>query len=217
MMAFLYRLLEIPWVYRIVVRILALGGMRFRRKIDKEIFDRPTYRVLDVGCGPDPIAPDPVGLLVGLDVNEAYIEKYTGGFVDKDPQLIFHPPEGRKRLGYVGSGDKLPFADGAFDEIRTSSFFHHIPDEEVIRCIQEIVRCTQKGGRLIMFDTISPKSAWTRPLAYLITKYDRGRFMRSEEQLVQVIQKACPGPWQWKRHTYTYTGMELLCLQYIKP
>jgi ubiquinone/menaquinone biosynthesis C-methylase UbiE len=192
--------------------------MSFRRKMDKRIFNRPADRVLDMGCGPDPISPEPSGILVGVDINESYIRQYTHGFVDTDPDLIFHPPEGRKRLGYVvrPEDEKLPFKDGSFDEVRTSSFFHHLTDEEAIHSIQEMVRCTQSGGRLVMFDAVWPRIAWTRPLAYLILKYDRGRHMRTEEQFVGLFQKACPGHWEWERRTYTYTGMELICIQHVK-
>jgi SAM-dependent methyltransferase len=212
----LYQLLEIPWVYHVVVRILALGGISYRKKMDKNIFTKPAARVLDVGCGPEPISPEPTGILVGVDINPSYLQTYTGGFVDADPNLIFAPPPGRKRLGYLVSGDSLPFADGSFDEVRTSSFFHHLSDEEAIRSIREMVRCTRLGGRLVMFDAVWPHIAWKRPLAYLILKWDRGRHMRTEQQLVALFQEACPGLWEWERHTYTYTGMELLCLQHVK-
>lgn len=196
--------------------MLAPGGIRYRRKIDRKIFNLPADRALDVGCGPDSISPDPTGILVGIDVNPSYIRAFTGGFIDEDPQLIFHPPSFRKRLGYVVSSDHLPFPDESFNEVRTSSFFHHVTDEEAEKAIREMVRCTQPGGRLIMFDAVWPKNIWTRPLAYLILKCDRGQHMRSEEQFMKLFQKASPGEWTCFRFTYTYTGMEMVCLQLTK-
>jgi SAM-dependent methyltransferase len=216
MMNFFYKLLEIPIVYRIVGHILGPGGSYLRKKINAKIFSNPVKKALDVGCGPVCTTPDPLELLVGLDVNENYIKKYTGGFIDTDPSLAINPPPSRHRLGYVASGDKMPFADGIFDEIRSASFFHHLNDNETEETLKEMYRCIHVGGRLIMFDAVWPVNAWTRPIAWFVAKYDRGRYFRTEQQMVTLFQKACPGEWHWERHTYTFTGLELLCLQYIK-
>ncbi len=216
MMKFFYHLLEIPVVYRIMGFILGPGGPYLRKKINQKVFSNPARKALDVGCGPVSIMPEPLELLVGLDVNTAYIKEYTNGFLDEDPRLVLNPPPGRRRLGYVASADKLPFADGAFDEIRSSSFFHHLNDDETEKALKEMYRCIHTGGRLITFDAIWPKRAWTRPVSWFVAKYDRGRHFRTEQQLVNIFQRACPGEWHWERHTYTFTGLELLCLQYIK-
>jgi SAM-dependent methyltransferase len=154
--------------------------------------------------------------LVGLDLNEDCVRQYTGGYVDKDPSWAVHPPAGRKRLGYVGSALQLPFSDGCFDEIRSSSFFHHLSDAQTETALKEMERCVHSGGRLVMFDAVWPKRAWTRPIAWLVGKYDRGHYFRTEEQLAALFEKSCPGEWRWERHTYTFTGLELLCLQYEK-
>jgi ubiquinone/menaquinone biosynthesis C-methylase UbiE len=216
MMKFLYRFLEIPVIYQIVGFILGPGGPYLRKKINQKVFNPPFRKALDVGCGPAPTTPEPLELLVGLDVNEDYIKQYTDGYVDTDPQLVLNPPPSRKRLGYIASATQMPFADGSFDEVRSVSFFHHLSDADTEKTLKEMYRCIHVGGRLIMFDAVWPKRAWTRPVSWFVAKYDRGRYFRTEEQMVAVFKKACPGDWQWKRYTYTFTGLELLCLQYIK-
>jgi len=212
----IYRVLEIPFVYRFVTTLLGPGGPRLRRRIEQKAFEPPAKKVLDVGCGPWLLTLEPQGLLVGVDINEAYVRDFTHGFVDRDPAIVLDPPEPRRRLGYVASADKLPFADGSFDEIRSSSLFHHLPDQVAAQALREMHRCLSKGGKLVMFDMIWPKNAWTRPLAWLIVRNDRGTHVRTEQQLVDLFRFACPGPWVWERHTYTYTGLELLCLRYVK-
>ena len=216
MIKFFYRLLEIPMVYRVVGFILGPGGPYLRKKINKKVFRNPSHKALDVGCGPAPTTPEPLELLVGLDVNESYIKEYTGGYIDTDPNLVLTSPPGRRRLGYVASATQMPFLDGCFDEVRSVSFFHHLSDEETEKTLKEMFRCIHTGGRLIMFDAVWPKHAWTRPVSWFVAKYDRGRHFRTEKQMVAIFQKACPGKWSWERQTYTFTGLELLCLQYIK-
>jgi hypothetical protein len=49
-------------------------------------------------------------------------------------------------------------------------------------------------------------------MAWVIRRLDRGDYMRTQEQLLALFQEACPGPWEWKRYTYTLTGSELLYL-----
>jgi len=216
MRKFLYGLLEIPIVYRLMGSILGPGGPFLRKKRNARIFSNPARKALDVGCGPFPTTPEPLDLLVGLDVNADYVKEYTGGYLDTDPALVLNPPPSRRRLGYVASATEMPFADGVFDEVRSSAFFHHMSDEQSTQALQEMFRCIHSGGRMIMFDAVRPRNPWTRPVSWFVAKYDRGRFFRTEEQLVALFQKALPGDWQWKRYTYTFTGLELLCLQYVK-
>jgi SAM-dependent methyltransferase len=216
MRKFLYQLLEIPIIYRVVTMILGPGGQYLRNKINKKVFNPPFRKALDVGCGPFATTPAPLELLVGLDINEDYIKKYTGGYIDANPSLVLNPPPDRRRLGYVASAIQMPFADGSFDEIRSVSFFHHMSDDETEQTLKEIFRCTRPGGRFILFDMVRPLRPWTRPIAWFVVNFDRGRYVRTEKQLVAIFQKACPGVWQWKRYTYTFTGLELLCLQYNK-
>ncbi|HTA77727.1 MAG TPA: methyltransferase domain-containing protein [bacterium] len=215
-MKFLYQLLEIPIVYRIVSFILGPGGAYLRGKINRKVFNPPFRKALDVGCGPLPTTPEPLELLVGLDVNEDYIKQYTGGYIDTDPSLVLNPPAARRRLGYLASATQMPFADGAFDEVRSTSFFHHMSDGESEKTLKEMFRCIHSGGRLILFDAVKPKRAWTRPVSWFVAKFDRGRYFRTEQELVALFQKALPGDWHWKRYTYTFSGLEFLCLQYVK-
>ncbi len=216
-MRLLYKLLEIPLVYRLITGILGPGGSRLRKPYYQKVFRLSVARVLDVGCGPALNTPEPDGLLVGVDINESYIRRYTGGFLDQNPEWVLNPPSARRRLGFLASADALPFADGTFDEARSSSFFHHLSDGQANQALREISRCLKPGARMVIFEDVWPLRAWTRPLAWLIRRLDRGSHMRSESELLALLKKTCPGSWEWERFTYTYTGLECLCLQYVKP
>lgn len=187
-----------------------------KRPVYQRIFASSEGKVLDVGCGPAPHTPNPKGLIVGVDINEEYLRKYTGGFIDTDLEILAQPAFIHRRLGYLASADQLPFKDDFFDEVRSSSVFHHLPNQMVIRTVQEMNRCLRPGGRIVVFEDVWPIRPWTRPLAWLTRRLDRGKFMRRQEDLVSLIQIACPGSWKSERFTYTYTGLEYLSMIYTK-
>ena len=213
---YLYRLLEIPFVYRLSQILLGPGAGRMLGPILGKIFTSHPRRMLDVGCGPFLNTPDPEGLIVAVDINPSYINQYTGGFIDQDPRLIFDPPPSRRRLGYLASADKLPFPDASFDEIRSSGLFHHLTDTEAVGALKEWNRCLQPGGWMMILDAVLPVRPWARPLAWLTRRLDRGTHMRRQEDLLKIFQQVCPGDWHWERYTYSYTGLELLYLRYEK-
>lgn len=209
----LYHLLEIPFVYRLSQVLLAPGLHLLMGPAYRKVFNHPAGKVLDVGCGPMLNTPQPGGLLVGIDINETYIRQYTGGYVDQDPRLIEAPPSDRKRLGFVASAEKLPFPDGAFDEARSFGLFHHLTKEEATWSIREMDRCVRPGGRLIILDAVLPVRPWAWPLAWVTRKLDRGLYMRKQEEILELVQGACAGPWDWERRIGTFTGMEYLVFQ----
>jgi SAM-dependent methyltransferase len=213
----IYKILEIPFIYRLAMLILVPGANRLLKPVYNKFFNLQSGKVLDVGCGPSSgTTLPPQGWIVGVDINESYVRSFTGGFLDQDPQLVLNPPADRRYLGYLSSADRLPFPDASFDEARSRSFFHHMSDPEAAAVIREMSRCIRPGGRIITFDVVWPRRAWTRPFAWLICRFDRGAYVRSESQTLKLFQETCPGHWTWERHTYSYTGLEYLWLQYEK-
>jgi SAM-dependent methyltransferase len=208
----LYGLLDIPWIYRLSQILLAPGKPWMMKRVFERAFSRSEGRVLDMGCGPKLVTPEPKGLLVGVDINESFVRKYTGGFLDKNPKSVFHPPDSRNRLGFLASVDNLPFENGSFDEVRAVGFLHHLPHEVLVKAIGEMFRCLRKGGKVIVLEDVWPVRGWTRPIAWIIRRLDRGDYMRSQEELLALFQEAWPGHWEQERYTYTFTGSELLYL-----
>ncbi|HVZ80103.1 MAG TPA: class I SAM-dependent methyltransferase [bacterium] len=208
----LYAILDIPWVYRLSQTLLAPGKPWMIQKVFDLAFPHSRGKVLDLGCGPKLVTPEPKGLLVGVDINEAFLRDYTGGSLDRDPRLVARPPKGRTRLGYRASVDHLPFAAHTFDEIRAVGFLHHLPDRVLEQAVKEMRRCLKPGGRVVVLEDVWPRNGWTRPMAWFIRRFDRGAHMRDQEGLLRIFTKAWPGKWETSRHTYTLTGSELLYL-----
>ncbi len=76
-------------------------------------------------------------------------------------------------------------------------------------------RVTRAGGCTVIFDAVLPRAAWRRPVAALIRRLDRGRWMRTESALTALL--APLGEWECERLTYSLTGLEGLLDTFRKP
>jgi SAM-dependent methyltransferase len=92
--------------------------------------------VLDVGCG------------VGM---------YTAAFRRETPHVFGveiereRAIEAQERTAGVAEavGEQLPFPDATFDLVFSHEVLEHVTDDRV--CVQEMVRVTRPGGRLVVF------------------------------------------------------------------
>jgi SAM-dependent methyltransferase len=213
-----YNLLDKPFVYNTVQFLLGPGAKGIEAKVNREIFPPSLGLILDIGCGPRLRSPLPAnGKIVGIDVNPDYVRSYTGGHLDTDPSVPLDPANPRSVYGYVCSAAELPFPDNYFDEARTRAVFHHFSNELARAVLQEMIRTLKPGGRLILMDPVLPRRPWLRPIGWLILRADRGQWMRTEEQLLEIARFVQPIGWNRYRYTVAYTGQEALILSWIKP
>jgi SAM-dependent methyltransferase len=158
-----------------------------------------TGAVLDVGCGPASrlqlidIHP------VGVDLNPSYCRAYAqlGG------------------ISVQGSANALPFADRSFAAVWSIGMFHHLPPEVAHEAVREMVRVCAPGGQVAILDGVLPRRPLLRLPALLIRRADRGRFMRSQEELTALLPDS--SQWQVSRFTYTLNGLEMLAMIYERP
>ncbi len=149
-------------------------------------------RWLNVGCGSRPLggtrSPLPAGQLVGVDLAPAA------------PRLI------NGWLPVRASADLLPFPDHSFDGVFCFGLLHHLDERQAPMALAEMRRVLRPGGVALVFDAVTPRSALRRPLASLLRALDRGRYMRPESALHDLLAEAGfrPGP----RMTYAWTGLE---------
>jgi SAM-dependent methyltransferase len=154
--------------------------------------------------------PAPLGVIVGVDVNEPYLLAYTGGYLDQDPELPFQRASFHRRFGYQADSQSLPFKGRRFNEIRATGIMHHMDADTVRHTLLEMRRCMKSNGRIVLFEPVWPKRGWARPLAWLILRFDRGSHMRTEKKFRALLTKTLKGNWQFQRMTYAYTGLECL-------
>jgi SAM-dependent methyltransferase len=196
---FYHRPLFIPAIYK-----LAQNIFRPRAKNDlyvkiKQILKRlPSGRnMLDVGCGPSSWLWQQDRHPIGLDLNFLYAKVFMA--------------EGEKSV--TGSAVSLLFLFSAFDGIWSFGLLHHLPDHIAIKAINEIFRVTSPGGYCVIFDAVLPEAIWRRPLPWLIRKIDRGRFMRTQEELESLLTHRMD--WKCERFMYSIYGLEgIFCILY---
>ena len=146
--------------------------------------------ILDVGCGATPrLRP---GRAVGIDPNRRALLEY-------------------KRRGdpaAAASATALPFRDGHFAAALCVGLLHHLNDSKASLAVGEMLRVTRPGGIVVIVDAVWPDSLLARPFATLVRMLDRGRHVRTEARLRELL--ATHGRWHLERHTYTRTGLEAL-------
>ena len=187
--------------YRLTQRLASPGAGRVLRALLARWLARnpPPGKCLDVGCGPESWLRRADLQPIGVDVSPDFVAEF------------------RRRGGHavVGCATALPFADGAFDSVWSCGLLHHLPDDAARRAVAEMQRVTRAGGCTVVFDAVLPRAVWRRPVAALLRRMDRGRWMRTEAALTALL--AADGAWKCERLTYSLTGLEGLLATFRKP
>ncbi len=188
----IYRVLEIPLVYRISQSDLALVSVRIISGHLSRTFKQipAPATVLDVGCGPSCFLWNFGMKPVGLDVCRAYTKKFRDA----------------GNLSVTASAAVLPFPTASFDLVFSANPLHHLPDDMAGETIGEILRITRPGGNAVLSDAVLPQAAWRRPQAWAPCKLGRGRFIRSQGD----YEARVLGAREYKtiRFRHTYPGAE---------
>ena len=190
----IYRQFEKPWIYRLSQFILAPGSKKATTQRIKQLLKQlPTaHRILEIGCGPSSFLWQ-MGLHpIGLDLSHVYT-------------LTFH------HHGYEvinGSAVALPFLDRSFDGVWSIGLLHHLSDGEAQQAVIEMMRICLPGGYIVIFDSVLPNPSWRRPVAYFLRRVDRGRFVRREEEIKNLLPlNRC---FKMERITYSLNGLEAM-------
>ncbi|HCC54456.1 MAG TPA: hypothetical protein DEQ20_05970 [Desulfobulbaceae bacterium] len=201
MLTFLYSLLEHPLGYHLSQLVFAPGAKRLLTEQLRKTAQTLGFAglVLDVGCGPASWLWKVGGHPVGLDLSFAYSSAFKNA----------------GEIALTGSATALPFANSSFAGIWSIGLLHHLPKEAARQAIQEMLRVCRKGGYVAVLDAVLPTSPWQRPVAHLVRKLDRGRFMRKQTELVSLLPERTD--WEINRFTYTLNGLEVLCCVWHKP
>lgn len=197
----LYGLLEHPLVYRLSQVVFAPGaeyllGQRLRQESETLPL---SGRILDIGCGPS-------SWLWKMDVNPVGLD------ICFQYSIAFHKT-GAPAL--TGSAMDLPLSGNSFDGVWSIGVLHHLPADAARQAVLEMVRVCRPGGFVVVLDAVLPHSLWSRPLAYLVRRLDRGRFMRRQSELESLFPNR--EEWSVKRFTYALNGLEIAMCVCRKP
>ncbi len=193
MMRLLYNLLESPLLYRMVQLCFAPGAEKLLTKALSELSaSLPTAgKILDVGCGPSSWLWKVGRKPIGFDLSHSYTTVFSQS----------------GNVAVTGSCFNLPFIDNSFAGVWCIGVLHHLSDTEVRHSVGEMLRVCRPGGHVVILDAVLPEPLWKRPVAAIIRRLDRGKYMRTENRLKSLMPEQLR--FQSKRYTYTYTGLEM--------
>jgi len=129
-------------------------------------------RLLDVGCG------------TGAACRSAASVTASVVGIDLSPEMVRQAREFASGLANVhfeiADSEHLPFDDGAFTAVVCSNSFHHYPDPG--RAVREMTRVLAPGGRLVLGDACSDRTA-ARIADVFLRRFEPGhvRLYRSDE------------------------------------
>lgn len=173
-MGFRNLLLEQPWAYENLMKIFARNES-LNWITDRLITPTSGERILDLGCGTATILTSMSNVeYIGIDNNSRYIKKAV------------------ERFGHRGKficadlSDEIVATLGTFDKILLLGVMHHLPDESIKQIMALITKLLSPQGVLITMDPAIEEDQ--HPIASILIRMDRGRFVRSKDDYVALIQ-----------------------------
>ena len=141
---------------------------------------QPSDELLDVGCGTGAAVRNAASLVtraVGLDLSPGMIEGAQRLAAQLD-NAAFEP----------GDAETLPFADGAFSAILSSTSFHHYPQPE--KAVREMARVLAPGGRVAIGDS-NPEQLIVRIVDRRFKRKEPGHLgFRSPQEIARFLAEA---------------------------
>jgi SAM-dependent methyltransferase len=140
----------------------------------------PGDRVVDIGCGTGavvPFLPDEVEV-IGIDISSDYIIAANARYGSR---ASFHVCDAADPTIDLGDEFDIAYAFGVF---------HHLPDDAASRLLDGAMSRLRPGGRFVSIDpTLVPGQSW---LSRLFVTNDRGQYIRTPEQLIQLFHHYHP-------------------------
>ena len=155
----------------------AIGPYAAKEYVTQQINAATGDRVLDIGCGTASILEKlPTVFYIGIDSNHKYID------------------QAKKNFGQLGdfrciSVDDL-FLDTSekFDRILLLGVLHHLTDLQIRSLMVKIKDLLSSRGRLITLDGVFVRHQ--NPIARLLLKLDRGRYVRYQSEYISLLSSA---------------------------
>jgi ubiquinone/menaquinone biosynthesis C-methylase UbiE len=203
----LYKFLENPFCYRLVVRIFSMGG-RARKIggfIDRLMARECRGRVLEVGSGTSQFR----------EMFLKYVDNYV--ITDINSQYMQYSRSTHPALWHiVCDATMLPFALSTFDRIFSVSLFHHLSDQQALDTLKEMQICLNPNGKIVIIDLFQTEKRWdlvSRAVSWL----DRGQYVRPRASMLALIKNAgnfqveehhgVPGEWPYSISAYLLTPL----------
>jgi ubiquinone/menaquinone biosynthesis C-methylase UbiE len=200
-----YKILEKPFCYRMVVRIFSMGGRarKIAGFIDQLMARECQGLILEVGSGTSQFR----------DIFLKYVKRYV--ITDINPQYVQYSKQDNPALWHViCDAAVLPFLPARFDRVMSLYLFHHLSDEQILDTLREIQRCLKPGGKIVIVDLFQTEKRWDL-VSRLVSRLDRGQYVRPRASMRALIKQAgnlrveehcgVPGEWPYAMSAYLLT------------
>lgn len=144
---------------------------------------KPGDRVLDVGCAKGFLVKDLMGVCPGLQVYGLEISGYA---------IRHGEPEAAGRL-VLGTADRLPFPDGAFQAVLCINVIHNLDRERCVAALREIERLAPGRG-YVQVDAWRTEAEREIFLGWVLTAVT---FLRPEEWRALFAEAGYTGDYYW--------------------
>lgn len=171
----------------------------------------PPARVLEVGCGG------------GQLLRHLRQKGYDVRGCELSPELVaLHAGTEWEHAVFRASGTALPEPDGSYDVVISSDVLEHVPPEYRQRFLQEMVRVTKPGGRVVF--TYWSRNNWSFRLYGGYHLLRRGDLPPWYLEHITLTPPAMPQVEQWMRELGTVTctrryqgpvNMLLCCIDHL--
>lgn len=130
--------------------------------------------ILDIGCSTG---------LCGQNVFDMKRDHYIG--IDITPKYIEYARQVYKQGEYmVMDGRKLEFPDQSFDIVSFIGVVHHMEDEIIKACLQEVKRVLKPAGYLLWGEPVLTPNEL---ISNIFLSIDRGKYIRESSQYLDLL------------------------------
>lgn len=164
---FLTAVSRVPRLWNVLRWIAEAGYGEHYAVIERELapWRDGTRRFLDLGCGTGQHARCfPPSRYLGIDPTRPYIayaaSHHSGSFV-------------------VMNGDRMGVHPAGFGGALVLGVFHHLSDDLVRSCMNELRQALAEDGTLLVIEDIPPPSVWNVP-GHIMHWLDRGEHIRTD-------------------------------------
>jgi SAM-dependent methyltransferase len=170
-------ILSIPAAYRLYTKMVA--GEFYKVYVRDYVRPQAGDRVLDIGCGPGDILDflSEVDYL-GVDLSPKYIEAARVRFRNRG-RFLCRPVE-----------DLIVEEPASFDIVMANGVAHHLNDESALDLYRVAQAALKPTGRFVTVDGAFVDGQ--SPLARMILKRDRGKFIRSPQAYAALASRFFP-------------------------
>lgn len=128
----------------------------FKNALVEQTGIKPGHRILDLACGTGTLTlmlkqREPGAEVIGIDGDPKILGIARNKAQARNAAIRFDK----------GMSFSLPYADGSFDRVVSSLFFHHLSDDNKRRTLSEVARVLKEDGELHIAD-------WGRPANLLM-------------------------------------------------